>query len=112
MGESTAKTLADWLGSLALVRRAPAALLRVLPDIGGTVAESIADFFAEEKNQAALDALLDTGVAPQGEHAPKAALRELPGRGGAAGRGRHSETDRAARAPAAGRAARWRTWRT
>jgi DNA ligase (NAD+) len=76
VGESTAKTLADWLGSLALVRRAPAALLRVLPDIGGTVAESIADFFAEEKNQVALNALLDTGVVPQGEHAPKAALRE------------------------------------
>jgi DNA ligase (NAD+) len=76
VGESTAKTLADWLGSLALVRRAPAALLRVLPDIGGTVAESIADFFAEEKNQAALDALLEAGVAPTGEHAPKAALRE------------------------------------
>jgi len=76
VGESTAKTLADWLGSLALVRRAPAALLRVLPDIGGTVAESIADFFAEEKNQIALNALLETGVAPQGEHAPKAALRD------------------------------------
>ena len=76
VGESTAKTLADWLGSLALVRRAPAALLRVLPDIGGTVAEAIADFFAEEKNQIALDALLATGVAPQGEHPPKAALRE------------------------------------
>jgi DNA ligase (NAD+) len=76
VGESTGKTLADWLGSLALVRRAPAALLRVLPDIGGTVAEAIADFFAEEKNQQALDALLAAGVAPQGEHAPKAQLRE------------------------------------
>ncbi|MET0981196.1 MAG: NAD-dependent DNA ligase LigA [Telluria sp.] len=76
VGESTAKTLADWLGSLALVRRAPAALLRVLPDIGGTVAESIAEFFAEEKNQRAIDALLATGVAPQGEHAPRAQLRE------------------------------------
>ena len=76
VGESTAKTLADWLGSLALVRRVPAALLRVLPDIGGTVAESIAEFFAEEKNQRAIDALLATGVAPQGEHAPKAQLRE------------------------------------
>jgi DNA ligase (NAD+) len=76
VGESTAKTLADWLGSLALVRRAPAALLRVLPDIGGTVAEAIADFFAEEKNQQALDALLEAGVAPQGEHAPRAQLRE------------------------------------
>ncbi|MFC5460911.1 NAD-dependent DNA ligase LigA [Massilia niabensis] len=76
VGESTAKTLADWLGSLALVRRAPAALLRVLPDIGGTVAESIAEFFAEEKNQRAIDALLATGVAPRGEHVPKAQLRE------------------------------------
>ena len=77
VGESTAKTLAEYLGSLALVRRAPAALLRVLPDIGGTVAQSIADFFAEEKNQAALDALLAAGVAPKGEHPPRAQLREL-----------------------------------
>jgi DNA ligase (NAD+) len=76
VGESTAKTLADWLGSLALVRRAPAPLLRVLPDIGGTVAEAIADFFAEPKNQQALDALLAAGVAPQGEHAPHPQLRE------------------------------------
>jgi len=76
VGESTAKTLADWLGSLAQVRRAPAALLRVLPDIGGTVAEAIADFFAEPKNQQALNDLLAAGVAPQGEHPPRAQLRE------------------------------------
>jgi len=76
VGESTAKTLADWLGSLDIVRQAPAALLRVLPDIGSTVAESIADFFAEEKNQQALQALLNAGVAPQGQHAPNAHLRE------------------------------------
>ncbi len=76
VGESTAKTLAEWLGTLALVRRAPAALLRVLPDIGGTVAQSIAEFFAEEKNQIALDALLAAGVAPRDEHPPKAQLRD------------------------------------
>ncbi|WP_323143435.1 NAD-dependent DNA ligase LigA [Massilia phyllosphaerae] len=76
VGESTGKTLADWLGSLALVRRAPAALLRVLPDIGGTVAEAIAEFFAEPKNQQALDALLAAGVTPQGEHPPRAQLRD------------------------------------
>ncbi|KAF0815048.1 DNA ligase [Andreprevotia sp. IGB-42] len=75
VGESTAKTLADWLGSLALVRRAPAALLRVLPDIGNAVAVSIADFFSEPKNQQALDALLAAGVAPADEHAPSAKLR-------------------------------------
>ncbi|MFN3788903.1 NAD-dependent DNA ligase LigA [Massilia sp.] len=76
VGESTAKTLADWLGRFELVRRAPSALLRVLPDIGGTVAEAIAEFFAEEKNQREIDALLGAGVAPQGEHPPRAQLRE------------------------------------
>ncbi|ANH73734.1 DNA ligase, NAD-dependent [Ralstonia insidiosa] len=76
VGESTAKTLADWLGSLAMIRRAPAPLLLALPDVGATVAEAIADFFAEPKNQQALDALLEAGVTPQGEHAPNAKLRE------------------------------------
>jgi DNA ligase (NAD+) len=76
VGESTAKTLADWLGTLALVRRAPAPLLVMLPDIGRTVAESIADFFAEPKNQVALDELLQA-VEPAGEHAPSAKLRGL-----------------------------------
>ena len=76
VGESTAKTLADWLGSLAVIRRAPAPLLLALPDVGETVAEAIADFFAEPKNQQALDALLAAGVKPQGEHAPSAKLRE------------------------------------
>jgi DNA ligase (NAD+) len=76
VGESTAKTLAEWLGRFDLIRRVPAALLRVLPDIGGTVAVSIAEFFAEPKNQQAIDALLKAGVAPKGEHPPSAKLRE------------------------------------
>jgi DNA ligase (NAD+) len=75
VGESTAKTLAEWLGSLHNVRRAPAALLRVLPDIGDTVAESIAEFFAEPKNQQAIDKLLAANVRPRDEHAPSAKLR-------------------------------------
>jgi len=75
VGESTAKTLADWLGALHNVRRAPAALLRVLPDIGDTVAESIAEFFAESRNQRALDQLLSADVAPRDEHAPSPKLR-------------------------------------
>lgn len=75
VGESTAKTLADWLGSLAVIRHAPAPLLLTLPDVGATVAEAIADFFDEPKNQQALDALLAAGVAPQGEHPPSAKLR-------------------------------------
>ena len=75
VGESTAKTLADWLGTMALVRRAPAALFAALPDIGGVVAESLADFFAEANNEAALDALL-SHVTPADEHAPSPRLAE------------------------------------
>ena len=75
VGEATAKTLADWLGSMDLVRRAPAAVLRALPDIGAAVADAIADFFAEEKNQHALDDLLSK-LHIQDEHAPSPKLRE------------------------------------
>lgn len=76
VGESTAKTLADWLGTLEHVRHAPAAVFRVLPDIGGVVAESIADFFAEQKNQQALNDLLAADVRPSDEHAPQPGLRK------------------------------------
>jgi DNA ligase (NAD+) len=76
VGETTAKTLADWLGSLERVRRAPAPLLAVLPDIGATVAAAIADFFAEQRNLDAVDALLAAGVAPADEHPPHPGLAE------------------------------------
>ncbi|MGB4673376.1 MAG: NAD-dependent DNA ligase LigA [Azovibrio sp.] len=76
VGESTARTLADWLGSLALLRRTPRPILAVLPDIGGVVAQSIADFFAEPHNETAIDALLAAGVAPRDEHPPRAELGE------------------------------------
>ena len=81
VGESTAKTLADWLGSVERVRRAPAPLLAVLPDIGATVAAAIADFFAEERNVRAVDELLcpEIGVAPADEHAPRPGLAERLG---------------------------------
>lgn len=75
VGEATAKTLAEWLGSMDLVRRAPVAVLRVLPDVGATVADAIADFFSEEKNQQALDDLL-SALQIQGEGAPSVRLRE------------------------------------
>ncbi|MCL2635278.1 MAG: NAD-dependent DNA ligase LigA, partial [Betaproteobacteria bacterium] len=76
VGESTARTLADWLGSLERVRRAPAPLLAALPDIGATVAAAIADFFAEPRNVDAIDALLAAGVAAADEHPPHPALAE------------------------------------
>ncbi|QZA79213.1 NAD-dependent DNA ligase LigA [Deefgea tanakiae] len=76
VGESTAKTLADWLGSLERIRHAPAPLLRLLPDIGSTVANSLAEFLAEPHNQQVIDDFLALGVTPQGEHVPNPALRE------------------------------------
>jgi DNA ligase (NAD+) len=76
VGESTAKTLADWLGTVERVRRAPAPLLAILPDIGMTVAAAIADFFAEPRNVEAVDALLQAGVIPVDEHPPNPRLAE------------------------------------
>ena len=74
IGEETAKTLADALGSLERVRRAPVLVLECLPDIGHAVANSIATFFAQPGNAAAVDALLAAGVAASDEHAPRRAL--------------------------------------
>lgn len=76
IGESTAKTLATWLGKLDYVRSMPASILRALPDIGGEVAASIAGFFAQKGNQQVVDALLAAGIrfGDEGEPLPK--LRE------------------------------------
>ncbi|HEY1589104.1 MAG TPA: NAD-dependent DNA ligase LigA, partial [Rhodanobacter sp.] len=76
IGESTAKTLALWLGRLELVRSMPAAVLRVLPDVGDEVASSIAGFFAQEGNQQVVDALLAAGIVFSDEAAPSPLLRE------------------------------------
>lgn len=76
IGESTAKTLAAWLGKLDFVRSTPAPVLRVLPDIGDEVATSIASFFAQEGNQQVVDALLAAGIVFGDETAPSPLLRE------------------------------------
>jgi len=79
IGESTAKTLALWLGSLAFVRRTPAPVLRVLPDIGDEVAMSIAAFFGQEGNQEVVDKLLAAGITFADEGAPSPKLRDRLG---------------------------------
>jgi DNA ligase (NAD+) len=76
IGESTAKTLAAWLGSLAVIRRMPAAVLRVLPDIGDEVARSIAAFFAQDGNQEVVDALLASGIVFSDETHPSPKLHQ------------------------------------
>ncbi len=75
IGESTAKTLAAWLGRLDFVRSMPAPVLRALPDIGAEVAASIAGFFAQRGNQQVVDALLATGISFADESDPTPKLR-------------------------------------
>ncbi|WP_424683722.1 NAD-dependent DNA ligase LigA [Frateuria sp. YIM B11624] len=79
IGESTARTLATWLGRLEIVRSTPAAVLRVLPDIGDEVASSIAGFFAQKGNQRVVDALLAAGITFADEAPPSPRLREKLG---------------------------------
>jgi len=76
IGESTAKTLAAWLGRLEFVRGMPAPVLRVLPDVGAEVAASIAGFFAQQGNQRVVDALLAAGIHFSDEGDPSPRLRE------------------------------------
>ena len=76
IGESTAKTLAAWLGRLEIIRSMPEPVLLVLPDIGGEVASSIAGFFAQEGNQQVVDALLAAGITFSDESAPSPKLRK------------------------------------
>ncbi|WP_435126360.1 NAD-dependent DNA ligase LigA [Halobaculum sp. D14] len=64
VGPATARALAREFGSFDAVRSASEAALRDVPDVGPTVAEKIRDFFANEENQAEIDALLEH-VTPQ-----------------------------------------------
>lgn len=75
VGESTAKTLAQWFGDLALIRRLPWPLFKRVPDIGGEVARSLGSFFDQPGNQQVIDALLARGVRVTDMHAPSAKLR-------------------------------------
>jgi DNA ligase (NAD+) len=76
IGESTAKTLAAWLGQLKWVRSMPAAILCELPDIGAEVAGSIAAFFRQEGNCAVVDALLKAGIKLTDEADPAPRLHQ------------------------------------
>ncbi|MDV3468394.1 NAD-dependent DNA ligase LigA [Stenotrophomonas sp. C3(2023)] len=75
VGESTAKALAQWFGSLALIRRLPWPLFKRVPDIGGEVARSLGHFFEQPGNQQAIDALM-AQIRIGDEHAPSAKLRQ------------------------------------
>jgi DNA ligase (NAD+) len=62
VGESTARTLARWFGSLAPLMAADEASLVEIPDVGPVVAARIAGFFAEPHNREVVQALRAAGV--------------------------------------------------
>ena len=65
VGEHVVGVLAGELGDLESVREASADRLREIDEIGPEIADSIAGFFADERNMEVLDRLLDAGVVPK-----------------------------------------------
>ncbi|CAN5725957.1 NAD-dependent DNA ligase LigA [soil metagenome] len=76
VGESTAKALAQWFGSLEVVRRLPWPLFKHVPDVGGEVARSLGHFFDQPGNQRVIDELLQRGVVIEDQHPATPKLRD------------------------------------
>lgn len=65
VGRKTARDLAERFGGMDALRAADADALVQIDGVGQIVADSIVEFFADEKNVACLEALLAAGVKPQ-----------------------------------------------
>ncbi|MGN0774760.1 MAG: NAD-dependent DNA ligase LigA [Candidatus Ventricola sp.] len=65
IGKKTARDLMEHFGSLDSLMQAGEEELTALDDVGGIVAGSITEFFADGENQAFVRRLLDCGVRPQ-----------------------------------------------
>lgn len=65
VGVTVARTLAERFGSFHAIRSATIDELVAIDGIGPRMSESITDFFADERNAAAVDAVLARGVEPQ-----------------------------------------------
>ncbi|WP_322043355.1 NAD-dependent DNA ligase LigA [Paraburkholderia sp. J67] len=82
VGESTAKDLAKYFGSLDPIMDASLEQLLEVKDVGPVVAESIHQFFAEEHNRTVIEQLRAPGKVtwPEGPPAPKAPVGVLAGK--------------------------------
>lgn len=69
VGESTAKDLARFFGSMNLLMSASEATLLLVPDLGETTAQALKNFFSEEHNRVELVSLLEEiePIAPSAE---------------------------------------------
>ena len=63
VGEGLARSLAGELGSLDALMAANAETLAKVRDVGGIVAQSVREFFGNQRNQAVIDKLRKAGVA-------------------------------------------------
>jgi len=77
VGEETAQTLALRFGTLDAVKRAISDELAKVSDVGDVVAESIAEYFADEKNRDYVHQIIDNGVKIKSE---KLISRKLEGK--------------------------------
>ena len=62
VGEGLARSLAEELGSLEALRTADAETLAKVRDVGGVVAQSVREFFANRRNAAVIEKLRAAGV--------------------------------------------------
>ena len=65
VGERTARLLAEYFGSMERLMRAKTEDLIAISEIGPESAQSIVEFFAEEKNRKVMEKFLRAGVNPQ-----------------------------------------------
>ncbi|USB32791.1 NAD-dependent DNA ligase LigA [Paenibacillus sp. YPG26] len=70
-GKSTTKVIAEHFGSLQAIMAATAEELTALPDIGGIVADSIVNFFADPFMQAGINKMLSLGVEAKAPEKPQ-----------------------------------------
>jgi DNA ligase (NAD+) len=82
VGESTAKDLAQYFGSLDPIMNASVEQLLEVNDVGPIVAEAIHQFFSEEHNRTVIEQLRAPGKVswPEGPPAPKAPQGVLAGK--------------------------------
>jgi DNA ligase (NAD+) len=76
VGGETARALALNFGGMEALRRASAEEIGAIDGIGPIVAEAVADYFADEQNQALIDRLVDAGVRMDEEVSARGGLLE------------------------------------
>ena len=79
VGETTAKSLANFFGSLDAIKAADEEKLQTVDDVGPIVASHIVSFFQQQHNIEVIDALLASGLNPQSPDIPKDDEQSLKG---------------------------------